>query len=118
MRERKINFRFRSATGAIRCCRTPLLQILTSERDRQIAIVASPPTTVGPGYWMAPEVPDATLVIVRRALRQRSRTQRCSLTRALNLEMRPKTGVEMQAAVAKIARFPPTLTQTAAILKW
>ena len=99
----------------------PLLQdLLTSERDRQIATVASLPRTVGPGYWMAPEVPDATLAIVRRAFEAAIKDPALLAdTKALNLEMRPKTGVEMQAAVAKIAQFPAdVLTQTAAILKW
>jgi hypothetical protein len=69
---------------------------------------------------MAPEVPDATLAIVRRAFEAAIKDPALLAdAKALSLEVRPKTGVEMQAAVAKVAQFPTdVLTQTAAILKW
>jgi hypothetical protein len=122
VRDRKINFLLQIGNRRDPLLpQVPLLQdLLTSERDHQIATVASLPTTVGPGYWMAPEVPDATLAIVRRGFEVAIRDQAfLADAKTLNLEVRPKTGVEMQAAVAKVAQFPAdVLTQTAAILKW
>jgi tripartite-type tricarboxylate transporter receptor subunit TctC len=122
VRDRKINFLLQIGNRRDPLLpHVPLLQdLLTSERDRQIATVASLPTTVGPGYWMAPEVPDATLAIVRRAFETAIKDQAfLADAKALNLEVRPKSGVEMQAAVAKVAQFPAdVLRQTAAILKW
>jgi len=122
VRERKINFLLQIGNRRDPLLPdVPLLQdLLTSERDRQIATVASLPTTVGPGYWMAPEVPDAMLAIVRRAFEAAIKDPGLLAdAKALSLEVRPKTGVEMQAAVAKVAQFPTdVLTQTAAILKW
>jgi hypothetical protein len=122
VRDRKINFLLQIGNRRDPLLPdVPLLQdLLTSERDRQIATVASLPTTVGPGYWMAPEAPDATLAIVRRAFEAAIKDPALLAdAKALNLEVRPKTGVEMQAAVAKVAQFPAdVLTQTAAILKW
>jgi tripartite-type tricarboxylate transporter receptor subunit TctC len=122
VRERKINFLLQIGNRRDPLLPdVPLLQdLLTSERDRQIATVASLPTTVGPGYWMAPEVPDAMLAIVRRAFEAAIKDPALLAdAKALSLEVRPKTGVEMQAAVEKVAQFPAdVLTQTAAILKW
>ena len=46
----------------------PLLQdLVTSERDKQIAEVVGMPAVVGPGYWMAPGVPEDRLAAVRKA---------------------------------------------------
>jgi len=99
----------------------PLLQdLLTSERDRQIATLASLPTTVGPGYWMAPDVPDATLALVRRAFEATIKDAAfLAEAKQLKLEVRPKTGEQVQMAVEKVAQFPAdVLAQTAGILKW
>jgi hypothetical protein len=99
----------------------PLLQeFLVSERDRQIAAVASLPTTVGPGYWMAPGVPEESLRVLRKAF-EAMVTDPAFLAEAkqMKLEVRAKTGAEVQAAVNVVAQFPPdVLAATAAILKW
>jgi len=122
VRDRKINFLLQIGNKRDPLLpEVPLLQdLLTSERDRQIATLASLPTTVGPGYWMAPDLPNATLAIVRRAF-EATIADAAFLAEAkqLKLEVRPKTGEQVQAAVEKIAQYPAdVLAQTAGILKW
>ena len=99
----------------------PLLQeLLTNERDQEIAALASLPTSVGPGYWMAPEAPDSALAIVRRAFEDTVKDAAfLAEAEKMKLQVRPKTGAEVQAAVEKVARFSPdVLAQTAKVLKW
>jgi tripartite-type tricarboxylate transporter receptor subunit TctC len=99
----------------------PLLQeLLSSERDRQIAAVASLPTTVGPGYWMAPGAPEEALAILRKAFDAMvADPQFLAEAKQGKLEVRTKSGAAVQAAVNGVAEFPPdVLAQTAAILKW
>jgi len=122
IRDGKINFLLQ--IGARRdplLPQVPLLQeLLTSERDRQIAAVASLPTTVGPGYWMAPGVPDESLRILRKAFEAMAADPAfLAEAKQMKLEVRAKSGAEVQAAVNVVAQFPPdVLTATAAILKW
>jgi tripartite-type tricarboxylate transporter receptor subunit TctC len=99
----------------------PLLQdLLTSERDRQIAAVIGLPPTVGPGYWMAPGVPAEALAIVRKAFEAMIADPAfAAAARQVRLEVNPKTGAAVQAAVNAVAHVPAdVLAQTAAILKW
>jgi tripartite-type tricarboxylate transporter receptor subunit TctC len=99
----------------------PLLQdLLTSERDRQIAAVIGLPPTVGPGYWMAPGVPEEPLAIVRKAFDAMIADPAFAAgARQVKLEVNPKSGAAVQAAVDAVAQVPPdVLAQTAAILKW
>ena len=99
----------------------PLLQeFLTSARDRQIAAVASLPTTVGPGYWMAPGVPEESLAILRKAFDAMvADPQFLAEAKQGALAVSAETGTAVQAAVNAVAEFPPdVLAQTAAILKW
>jgi tripartite-type tricarboxylate transporter receptor subunit TctC len=99
----------------------PLLQdLLARERDRQIAAVIGLPATVGPGYWMAPGVPEDHLAMVRKAFEATLADPafRASAQQA-KLELTPKTGAEVQAAVSAVAAYPKdVLAQTAKILKW
>jgi hypothetical protein len=99
----------------------PLLQdLVASERERQIAAVVSLPTTVGPGYWLAPGVPEEALRILRQAFDAMiANPQFRADARQSKLEVRPKSGAQVQAAVNAVAQFPQeVLAQTAAILKW
>jgi tripartite-type tricarboxylate transporter receptor subunit TctC len=99
----------------------PLLQdLLTSERDRQIAAVIGLPPTVGPGYWMAPGVPEEALAIVRKAFEAMIADPAFAASaRQVKLDVNPKTGAAVQAAVNAVAQVPPdVLAQTATILKW
>jgi tripartite-type tricarboxylate transporter receptor subunit TctC len=122
VRDRKINILIQFGPRRSRLIPdVPLLQdLLTSERDRQIAAVVGLPTTVGPGYWMAPGVPGEALATVRRAFeRMIADPGFIAGARQVKLEVNPKTGAQVQAAVSAVAGYPPdVLAQTAAILKW
>jgi tripartite-type tricarboxylate transporter receptor subunit TctC len=99
----------------------PLLQdLLTSERDRQIAAVIGLPATVGPGYWMAPGVPEEAIATVRKAFEAMIADPAfAAAVRQVRLDINPKTGAAVQAAVNAVAQVPAdVLKQTAAILKW
>jgi tripartite-type tricarboxylate transporter receptor subunit TctC len=122
VRDRKINILIQFGPRRSRLIPdVPLLQdLLTNERDRQIADVIALPTTVGPGYWMAPGVPDEALRTVRAAFeRMIADPAFIAGARQVKLEVSPKTGAEVQAAVNAVANYPQdVLTRTAAILKW
>jgi tripartite-type tricarboxylate transporter receptor subunit TctC len=99
----------------------PLLQdLLASERDRQIAAVIGLPATVGPGYWMAPGVPEEPIATVRKAFEAMIADPAfVAAARQVRLDINPKTGTAVQAAVNAVAQVPTdVLKQTAAILKW
>jgi tripartite-type tricarboxylate transporter receptor subunit TctC len=99
----------------------PLLQEMTdSERNRQIAAVVSLPTTVGPGYWLAPGVPEEALRVLRAAFDAMiTDPQFLADAQKSKLEIRPKSGAQVQATVNAVAQIPQeVLAQTAAILKW
>jgi tripartite-type tricarboxylate transporter receptor subunit TctC len=101
--------------------KVPLLQdLVRNERDRQIATVVSLPTTVGPGYWMAPGTPDEALQILRRAFEAMlASPQFVAEAKTAQLEIRAKTGAEVAATVGTVANYPKdVLAQTAKILKW
>jgi len=99
----------------------PLLQDLVgSERDKQIAEVLGLPATVGPGYWMAPGVPEERLAAIRKAFAA-TVTDPAFLAsaRQVRLELTPKTGAEVQAAVSAVAGYPKeVLAATAKMLRW
>ena len=99
----------------------PLLQdLLTSDRDKQIAAVLGLPATVGPGYWMAPGVPEDRLALVRKAFEETLADPAfLASAQQAKLELTPKTGAEVQAAVSAVAAYSKdVLAQTAKILKW
>jgi tripartite-type tricarboxylate transporter receptor subunit TctC len=99
----------------------PLLQdLVQSEQDRQIATAVSLPTTVGPGYWMAPGVPEEALRIVRKAFdMMMADPQLLADARRIKLDIVPKSGERVQTAVNAVAHFPQNvLARTGTILKW
>jgi tripartite-type tricarboxylate transporter receptor subunit TctC len=99
----------------------PLLQELAqSEQNRQIAAVVSLPTTVGPGYWLAPGVPDDALRALRTAFDATvTDPQFLADAEKSKLQIRAKSGPQVQATVSAVAQIPQeTLAQTAVILKW
>ena len=99
----------------------PLLQeLVKSEHERQVAAVVSLPTTVGPGYWLAPGVPDDALRALRTAFDAMiADPQFLADAQKSNLQIRAKSGAQVQATVSAVAQIPQTvMTETAAILKW
>jgi tripartite-type tricarboxylate transporter receptor subunit TctC len=99
---------------------TLLQELVATERERQIATLVSLPTTVGPGYWMAQGVPEAALAILRKAFAAMiADPQFLAEAKQSKLEVRPKTGAEVQAAVNAVAQYPAdVMAQAAAMLKW
>jgi len=122
IRDRKINILLQfGSRRAAEIPDVPLLQdLLTTERDRQIAIGVSLPTTVGPAYWMAPGVPEDALRAVRKAFDTMiAGPELLADARQLKLDILPKTGEQVQAAVNAVAHYPQeVLAQTGTILKW
>ena len=99
----------------------PLLQdLVTSERDKQIAEVVGMPAVVGPGYWMAPGVPEDRLAAVRKAFEATVVDPAFLATaKQIRLEIAAKPGMAVQAAVNAVAAYPrDVLEQTAKMLKW
>jgi tripartite-type tricarboxylate transporter receptor subunit TctC len=97
-----------------------LLDVVKSDEERQIATVVTLPTAIGYNYWVAPEVPAERVEMLRTALAAALKDE-ALLTEAKkqSLEIRPKTGQELEAMVKKAAKTPqPILEKTAAILGW
>jgi hypothetical protein len=69
---------------------------------------------------MAPGVPEEPLAIVRKAFDAMIADPAFAAgARQVKLEVNPKSGAAVQAAVDAVAQVPPdVLAQTAAILKW
>jgi tripartite-type tricarboxylate transporter receptor subunit TctC len=99
----------------------PLLQdLVTTARDKQIAEILGLPATIGPGYWMAPDVPDERIATLRKAF-EATATDPAFLASAkqVRLDLTPRTGAAVQRAVDAVAAYPKdVLAQTAKILRW
>ena len=99
----------------------PLLQdLVTNERDKQIAEVLGMPATVGPGYWMAPGVPEERLAMVRKAFEATGADPAfLASAKQVRLEITAKPGAAVQSAVNAVAAYPQeVLAQTAKMLRW
>ena len=99
----------------------PMLQdLVKTERDRQIVDLVSLPTVLGYAHWIAPEVP-AERVAALRAAYVATMKDPAFLAEAQRLSMmlRPATGAEVEAQVAKVASTPrPVLEEAARVLEW
>lgn len=99
----------------------PLLQELVRDaRERQVAALVSLPTSVGPGYWLAPGVPEAALRSLRAGFAATvADPQFLADAKEIQLAIHPRSGAEVQAAVQSVAEIPPEIrTRTASILGW
>jgi tripartite-type tricarboxylate transporter receptor subunit TctC len=97
-----------------------LLDIVKSEEERQIATVVTLPTAIGYNYWVAPEVPAERIEVLRTAFMAALKDEALvAEAKKQSLEIRPKTGQELEAMVKKAAETPkPILDKTANILGW
>jgi tripartite-type tricarboxylate transporter receptor subunit TctC len=97
-----------------------LLDIVKSEEERQIATVVTLPTAIGYNYWLAPEVPAERVEMLRAAFASALKDEALlAEAKKQSLEIRPKTGQELEAMVKKAAETPqPILEKTATILGW
>jgi tripartite-type tricarboxylate transporter receptor subunit TctC len=97
-----------------------LLDLVKGEEERQIATMVTLPTAIGYNYWVAPEVPAERVEMLRTALMAALKDEALlAEAKKQSLEIRPKTGQELEAMVRKAAETPkPILDRTAAILGW
>jgi tripartite-type tricarboxylate transporter receptor subunit TctC len=97
-----------------------LLDVVKSEEERQIATVVTLPTAMGYNYWVAPEVPAERVEVLRTAFMAALKDEALlNEAKKQSLEIRPKTGQELEAMVKKAAETPkPILEKTATILGW
>jgi tripartite-type tricarboxylate transporter receptor subunit TctC len=97
-----------------------LLDVVKSEEERQIATVVTLPTAIGYNYWVAPEVPAERVEVLRAAFMAALKDEALlAEAKKQSLEIRPKTGQELEAMVRKAAETPkPILDKTATILGW
>jgi len=99
----------------------PMLQALvTNDRDRQIVDLVSLPTVLGYAHWVAPEVPADRVAALRSAYAATLKDPAfLAEARRLGMLLRPATGAEVEAQVAKVASTPkPVLEEAARVLEW
>jgi tripartite-type tricarboxylate transporter receptor subunit TctC len=99
----------------------PLLVELTkSDEQRQIATLVTLPTAIGYNHWVAPEVPAERVAALRAAYAAALKDpDLLAEAKKQSLEIRYKSGQELEAMVKKAADTPkPILDKTAAILGW
>ena len=99
----------------------PMLQdFVTNDRDRQIVDLVSLPTVLGYAHWVAPEVPADRVAALRSAYAATMKDPAfLAEAQRLNMMLRPATGAEVEAQVAKVASTPkPVLEEAARVLEW
>src|SRR5919112_960954 len=97
-----------------------LLDLVKGDEQKQIATVVTLPTAIGYNYWVAPEVPAERVEMLRKALADALNDEALlAEAKKQSLEIRPKTGQDLEAMVKKAAETPkPILEKTATILGW
>ena len=97
-----------------------LVDVVKDEEARQIATLVTLPTAIGYNHWVAPEVPAERVAILRKAYEDALKDpELIAEARKQMLEIRPKTGPEITAMLAKASAIPqPILDKTAKILGW
>ena len=99
----------------------PMLQdFVTNDRDRQIVDLVSLPTVLGYAHWVAPEVPTDRVAALRSAYAATMKDPAfLAEAQRLSMMLRPATGAEVEAQVAKVASTPrPVLEEAARVLEW
>ena len=99
----------------------PMLQdFVTNDRDRQIVDLVSLPTVLGYAHWVAPEVPADRVAALRSAYALTMKDPAfLAEAQRLSMMLRPATGAEVEAQVAKVASTPrPVLEEAARVLEW
>ena len=99
----------------------PMLQdLVTNDRDRQIVDLVSLPTVLGYAHWVAPEVPAERVTALRSAYAATMKDPAfLAEAQRLSMMLRPATGAEVEAQVAKVASTPrPVLEEAARVLEW
>ena len=97
-----------------------LIDLVSNEQDRQIATLVTLPVEIGYNYWVAPEVP-ADRVNALRTSFEATLKDPAMLAEAkkISLEIRYKSGADLEKMVADAAKTPPDVLKRAAkILGW
>ncbi|HLH97306.1 MAG TPA: hypothetical protein VKW08_19515 [Xanthobacteraceae bacterium] len=97
-----------------------LIDLVKTPEEKQIATVVTLPTALGYTDWLAPEVPPARMQLLRAAydatMQDKAFREEAQQHAML---IRPQTGAEIEALIAKAASVPkPVLDRTAQLLGW
>jgi tripartite-type tricarboxylate transporter receptor subunit TctC len=97
-----------------------LTDLVNKDEDKQIAMLLTLPVAIGYNYWVAPGVPDARIAALRKAFEATMRDpELLSEAAKQSLEIRYKSGAELQQMVKEAAATPqPVLQRAATILGW
>lgn len=97
-----------------------LIDLARSEEDRQAVEVITVPTVLGYGYWLAPEVPDARIAVLREAFeRMVGDAQFQADADKSRMLVKAQGGEQLEALVKKAAASPKhVLERTAKLLEW
>jgi tripartite-type tricarboxylate transporter receptor subunit TctC len=97
-----------------------LLDLVTSEQDRQIAMLVTLPVEIGYNYWLAPEVPLDRVSLLRNSFEATMKDPALlAEAKKISLDIRYKSGAELERMVADAAKTPPEVLKRAAqILGW
>jgi tripartite-type tricarboxylate transporter receptor subunit TctC len=122
LREKKINFLVQIGfeRDASLSDVPTLGELVASERDRQIVNVVTLPTTVGYAYWVAPEVPEERVAILRAALaKTMADPSFLAEAKQRSLDIKVQTGEQIEGLVKAAAQTPKdVLDATAKTLNW
>ena len=97
-----------------------LLDLVTNEQDRQIATLVTLPVEIGYNYWVAPEVPAGRVTDLRTAFEAAMKDPALlAEAKKISLDIRYKSGAELEDMVARSSKIPPDVLKRAAqILGW
>jgi tripartite-type tricarboxylate transporter receptor subunit TctC len=97
-----------------------LLDLMSSEEERQMALLVTLPTAIGYNHWVAPEVPADRVTMLREAYEATLKDPALLAdAQKQNLEIVPKTPTQVEALIRKAAETPPEIRQKVAkILEW
>ena len=97
-----------------------LLDLVTNEQDRQIATLVTLPVEIGYNYWSAPEVPADRVEALRKSFEIAMKDPALlAEAKKISLDIRYKSGAELEDMVVKASKTPPEVLKRAAqILGW
>ena len=97
-----------------------LIDLVTTPEDRRAVEVITVPTVLGYAYWLAPEVPNERIEMLRKAFDATAKDpQFLADADKSKMLIKAQTGAEIEALVRKAAATPkPTLERAARLLEW
>ncbi|MFN3889207.1 MAG: Bug family tripartite tricarboxylate transporter substrate binding protein [Beijerinckiaceae bacterium] len=97
-----------------------LLDLVSSEQDRQIALLVTLPVEIGYNYWVAPDVPADRVSALRTSFEAALKDPALlAEAKKISLDIRYKSGAELEKMVSDASKTPPDVLKRAAqILGW